>query len=127
MRDAQSGQTSERDAHDVNELLAREAANDVKQISSADTSSDTISLMLGMTDTLVRITFGTWNDAAVLQPASDALEYIQTKEEAFYLLSDYDSFNESFLTALGNLMKFSASSAESLIIVELTPLDELLS
>ena len=127
MRDAESGQTTERDAHDVNELIAREAANDVKEISSADTSSETISLMLGMTSTLERITYGTWNDAAVLQPASDALEYIQTKEDAFHLLSDYDSFNEGFLTALGNLMKYSVAMAESLVIVELTPLDELLS
>ena len=80
-----------------------------------------------MTQALIRISQGNFNSEKIIQASADALEYIQTREEAFAVLLNEDSYAVSFLEALGNMMKFTANRADDLIRYELTPVDDITS
>ena len=125
--DAMDGSTTLEDAHNVNLVIAMEARNDVIGISSADMDDETLDTMRGITQTLIFISKGTYNSAAVMQPASDALEYIQTKENSFDILIDEEIFAKDFLEALGNMMQFTSTKADQLNLIDMTPIDDLTS
>ena len=49
---------------------------DVQQISSTDTSKQTLDTLRGITETLIRISQSSFNSASIVQASADALEYV---------------------------------------------------
>ena len=120
-RDASNGETTGEDARDTNNFIARQAIVDVQTISATQTDQETLDMIRGITETLLRIAQGSFNSAFVIQSTADALEYVQTREKAMEKLLEDEAYVQTFLDALGTMMEFSAKRAEALVLIELTP------